>query len=146
MFILRSKKLPVLLLCALSVLSGYSQSSVTNPFLEESLKQALEKNGLIKEQNLLIQQQQAGYNLATRQFGPEVTLGTSYSLAAGGRSISFPLGDLLNPVSNALNDLTSSNDFHNTRIKTSFSCPIIFMICGQGSCNLSCARKSKPTG
>lgn len=111
MFILRSNKLPGLLLCALSALSGFSQSSLSNPFLEESLKQALEKNGLIKEQNLLIQQQQAGYSLATRQFGPEITLGTSYTLAAGGRSISFPLGDLLNPVSNALNDLTSSNDF-----------------------------------
>jgi outer membrane protein TolC len=104
-------KLLVFLLCALSALSGFSQPTISNPFLDESLKQALEKNGLIKEQNALIQQQQASYNLATRQFGPEISLGTSYTLAAGGRSISFPLGDLLNPVSNALNDLTSSNDF-----------------------------------
>jgi len=81
------------------------------PVLDEYVKQALEKNGSIKEQNALIEQQQARYNLATRQFGPEISLGTSYTLAAGGRSISFPLGDLLNPVSNALNNLTRTNDF-----------------------------------
>jgi len=92
-------------------LTGLSQTPGTNPFLEESIKQALQKNGLIKEQNALIQQHQASYNLATRQFGPEINLGTSYTLATGGRSIAFPLGDLLNPMSNALNDLTRSNDF-----------------------------------
>lgn len=79
--------------------------------LDEYIRQALEKHGLIKEQDALISQKKASLNLASRQSGPELTLSTSYTLAAGGRDISFPLGDLLNPVSNALNDLTRTQDF-----------------------------------
>lgn len=104
---LRSTLIPGLLLYALS---GFSQSN-SNPFLDQSIQQALQKNGLIKEQDALIRQQQASYAHAGRMFGPEISLGTSYTLAAGGRSIQFPLGDLLNPMSNALNNLTRSNDF-----------------------------------
>lgn len=79
--------------------------------LDDYIRQALEKHGLIKEQDALIDQKKAGFMLANRQSGPELTLSTSYTLAAGGRDISFPLGDLLNPVSNALNDLTRTQDF-----------------------------------
>lgn len=79
--------------------------------LDEYIRQALEKHGLIKEQDALINQKKASLYLASRQAGPELTLSTSYTLAAGGRDISFPLGDLLNPVSNALNDLTRTQEF-----------------------------------
>jgi outer membrane protein TolC len=76
--------------------------------LDDYIRQALQQNGLIKEQRALIEEKQAGLALAKKQFSPEINLGTSYTLAAGGRSIAFPLGDLFNPISNTLNDLTKS--------------------------------------
>lgn len=44
-------------------------------------------------------------------FRPNVSLGTSYTLAAGGRVIAFPVGDLLNPAYGALNDITQTEAF-----------------------------------
>ena len=79
--------------------------------LDQYIQQALQHNGLIKEQQALMQEKQAGLLLAKKQFSPEINFGTSYTLALGGRSIAFPIGDLLNPINNTLNDLTRSNKF-----------------------------------
>lgn len=70
---------------------------------------------------------------ARGRFIPEVSLEASYSLASGGRTIDFPLGDLFNPVYGTLNELTGSqrfptnlenvneqllpNNFHETKIR-----------------------------
>ena len=43
--------------------------------------------------------------------GVQVSLGGTYTLAAGGRSIDLPVGDLLNPVYGTLNQLTQTNQF-----------------------------------
>lgn len=43
--------------------------------------------------------------------GPQVNLGGNYSLAAGGRTINLPVGDLLNPVYGTLNQLTQTDQF-----------------------------------
>lgn len=96
-----------ILFFVLSYLNTKGQSIV----LEEYIQQALQHNGLIKEQKLLIEEKQAGLTLAKKQFSPEINFGTSYSLAVGGRNISFPIGDLLNPINNTLNELTKSNKF-----------------------------------
>jgi len=47
---------------------------------------------------------------AGKEAGPEVKLLTSYTLAAGGRTIELPIGDLLNDVYSSLENLTG-NDF-----------------------------------
>lgn len=44
---------------------------------------------------------------------PNAGINFQYTLAAGGRSIDLPVGDLLNPVYAALNGLTMSNQFPN---------------------------------
>ncbi len=44
-------------------------------------------------------------------YGPQISFGTTYSLAVGGRSIDLPLGDLLNPVYGTLNEITQSQQF-----------------------------------
>ena len=44
-------------------------------------------------------------------FRPNVSFGTSYTLAAGGRVIALPVGDLLNPVYGTLNGLTQTEAF-----------------------------------
>ncbi len=46
---------------------------------------------------------------AKRRFS--VTAEANYTLAAGGRKIDFPIGDLLNPAYSALNQLTQSQNF-----------------------------------
>jgi outer membrane protein TolC len=44
-------------------------------------------------------------------FLPSMDFGASYTLAEGGRTIAFPVGDLLNPVYSTLNKLTASSNF-----------------------------------
>lgn len=53
----------------------------------------------------------AGWEVAKGSALPQVTLESSYSLAAGGRSIDLPIGDLLNPVYTTLNQITQTNAF-----------------------------------
>ena len=48
---------------------------------------------------------------AQRGFRPSVNVGGTYTLAAGGRTIALPLGDLLNPAYTTLNQLTQRSDF-----------------------------------
>ncbi len=79
--------------------------------LETYIREALQNNGLIKEQKAWLEEKKAGLELANKQFSPEINFGTSYTLAAGGRSIAFPIGDLLNTAYSELNRLTSSNKF-----------------------------------
>jgi len=61
------------------------------------------------------QSEAAGYSLKESKslYMPVASLGAQYTLAAGGRSIDLPVGDLLNPVYSALNGLTMSNQFPN---------------------------------
>jgi outer membrane protein TolC len=44
-------------------------------------------------------------------FYPTVSLNGSYTKAEGGRTIDIPIGDMLNPVYNTLNQITNSNAF-----------------------------------
>jgi len=70
------------------------------------------------ENNLALQQKEAGFRKsleALRQarglFYPALAVNARYSVAEGGRTIEFPIGDLLNPVYSTLNQLTSSSAF-----------------------------------
>ena len=65
--------------------------------------------------NLALQQKTASYNQslaalkeARGMFMPSISLNARYTVAEGGRTIVFPVGDLLNPVYSTLNALTSS--------------------------------------
>jgi len=44
-------------------------------------------------------------------FLPTVSFNATYTLAGGGRTVDFPVGDLLNPVYQTLNQLTANNKF-----------------------------------
>ena len=48
---------------------------------------------------------------AARAFRPNVNVGGTYTLAAGGRAIALPVGDLLNPVYASLNGITQTDAF-----------------------------------
>ncbi|MEO1256298.1 MAG: TolC family protein, partial [Bacteroidota bacterium] len=65
---------------------------------------------LIKEQ-VTLSQQQAKVDEAYGNFLPTVGLQADYLLAAGGRNLNFPIGDIMNPVYGTLNQLTGENRF-----------------------------------
>lgn len=112
-----------------SAYSVWAQSSV----LEQYIQQGLQSNLAIQQQQFNLQKSQAALDEAKGLFLPSVSFEASYTLAVGGRKLSFPIGDLLNPVYSTLNLLTNSsnfptvsnvneqllpNNFHETKIRT----------------------------
>ncbi len=79
--------------------------------LDEYIAEGLERNLVLKERNISIEQSLLALEDAKSYFLPAVDFGATYNLANGGRTINFPLGDLLNGVYSTLNELTQSNQF-----------------------------------
>jgi outer membrane protein TolC len=84
-----------------------AQNNVLGKYIQEGLKS-----------NLTLKQKQSSYEKSIQvlkeakgMFFPNLSLNARYSLADGGRTIEFPIADLLHPVYNTLNSLTSSNNF-----------------------------------
>jgi outer membrane protein len=70
------------------------------------------------ESNLALKQKESGYKVslealkeARGMFYPSISLNARYTVSEGGRAIYFPVGDLMNPVYETLNQLTGSNMF-----------------------------------
>jgi len=100
---MKTKTLFVLAISALSSANAGAQSPVLDSYIQEGLKN-----------NLQLQQEQLGYersmeNLAQAKalFLPYASVNGSYQLADGGRKISIPVGDLVNPVYKNLNQINS---------------------------------------
>lgn len=85
---------------------GYSQSKLDG-YIEVGLK----NNEVIKQHNFDINKSMWALKEARSLFYPTVSLNGSYTKAEGGRTIDIPLGDMLNPVYNTLNQITNSNAF-----------------------------------
>jgi predicted unusual protein kinase regulating ubiquinone biosynthesis (AarF/ABC1/UbiB family) len=83
-------------------LSSLQSQSVLDRYVEE----AINNNLSVKEKELLEQKELYSLERAGKEAGPEVRLLTSYTLAAGGRTIELPIGDLLNDVYSSLENLT----------------------------------------
>ncbi|KAA3629032.1 MAG: hypothetical protein DWQ02_18815 [Bacteroidetes bacterium] len=79
-------------------------------------------NEQLKAQYFQLQQAEAALREAKSMYGPTVSFGAQYTLAAGGREIDFPVGDLLNPVYSTLNQLTASIIFPQSKIQPFNSC------------------------
>lgn len=112
----------------LTSLFALAQSTILDSYIQEGLRN-----------NLQLQQEQLNYertmeNLvqAKALFLPYVGANATYQFADGGRKISIPVGDLMNPVYSTLNQLTGTNqfpqiansntnflasDFHDTKIR-----------------------------
>jgi outer membrane protein len=98
----------ILLLCiALSTTMWLHGQTILDRYVEE----ALQKNIAVQQHKLLEQKQAFRLQEANKGFGPELGFITSYTVAAGGRSIDFPIGTLLNDVYSTLNTLTNTNNF-----------------------------------
>jgi len=79
--------------------------------LETYIQEGLANNLVLKEKNASLDQSLLALKDAKSFFLPSMDFGASYTLAEGGRTISFPVGDLLNPVYATLNKLTASSSF-----------------------------------
>ncbi|MGO4710330.1 TolC family protein [Chryseobacterium sp. 2TAF14] len=85
---------------------GYSQSH-----LDRYIEIGLENNEVIKQKNFDINKSLYALKEANSLFYPTVAFNSTYTIADGGRTIDIPIGDMLNPVYNTLNQITNSNAF-----------------------------------
>jgi outer membrane protein len=86
------------------------QVSVAQLF-DPLIKKAWAKDENLKSKNFQLESATIALREAKSMYGPTVGFGLQYTLAAGGRSIPFPIGDLFNPVYTALNNITQTNNF-----------------------------------
>jgi len=115
------------------------------PALTAYIRLAFETNAGLRQQQFLLQRNLYALDEARRLFRPSVSFGTTYTRAAGGRTVDLPLGDLLNPVYATLNKLTETrafpqvsnqrvllnpNNFYDVRVRTTM--PLINAEIGYG--------------
>ncbi len=80
-------------------------------YLEKYILQGLSSNESIKQQGFMLERNLYALQEAKTLFLPTINLNSTYTLAGGGRTVDFPIGDLLNPVYGTLNKVTASSDF-----------------------------------
>jgi outer membrane protein len=97
----------LILLLSLIPFSAFTQETLLAKYVEEGLKN-----------NLSLQLKSDDYKMSILKlreakglFFPDIDAHARYTVAGGGRTIEFPVGDLLNPVYTSLNQLTFSNNF-----------------------------------
>lgn len=89
-----------------SFIGAHSQSR-----LDDYIKTALDNNETIKQQQFLLTKSLYALKEAKSLFLPSVGFNGTYTVAAGGRTVDIPVGDLMNPVYKTLNQLTGTNNF-----------------------------------
>lgn len=79
--------------------------------LDTYIDYGLKNNLVLRQKNVTLDKALLSLKIANGLFSPSLTLLGNYTNGDGGRSISFPVGDMLNPVYNTLNQLTGSDNF-----------------------------------
>ena len=131
---IRSVRLELLLLWAAGSGLAHGQPST---ILEGYVREGLTNNLGLRQELLDISRVTESLNQARSLFYPRVAFNPTYSVAAGGRRLEFPVGDLLNPAYRALNQLTGAdrfptnipnvnqllapNNFHDTKITVQYA-------------------------
>jgi len=86
---------------------AWSQISGQSAILEGYIQEGLNANLGLKQQSLDIAKSQEAIRQAKGLGQPKLTFDANYTMAAGGRKIDFPIGDLLNDVYGNLNALNA---------------------------------------
>lgn len=80
-------------------------------YLAAYIDTGLNNNLVLKEKNISLEQSLLALKNAKSYFLPSVAFNADYLSAEGGRIITLPTGELLNPVYSTLNQLTSTQKF-----------------------------------
>ncbi len=97
----------ILISAFFSVAASAQKSTIVANYITEGLQSSL----ALKQENLEIEKALSAIQIAKANLSPRITFVPTYSLAAGGRKLNFPIGDLLNPVYSTLNALTRTSQF-----------------------------------
>lgn len=79
--------------------------------LDDYISGGLKDNIVLQQKNISLESALTSLSIARGMFLPSVSLQGQYLDGNGGRDISIPVGDLLNPVYASLNALTNSQEF-----------------------------------
>ena len=128
---------PTLLMAQPTSLPLVSPTTPQSVILTEYIREGLANNLGLRQESLDINRVTESLNQARSLFYPRVAFNPTYSVAAGGRRLQFPVGDLLNPAYKALNTLTGAdrfptnipnvnellapNNFHDTKITVQYA-------------------------
>lgn len=82
-----------------------------SPALERLVAEGKAANSVLRQEQIQLQRSMAALDEARSMFWPLLSFNANYTRAGGGRSIQLPVGDLLNPVYQTLNQLTGSSQF-----------------------------------
>ncbi|TSA25659.1 MAG: TolC family protein [Bacteroidetes bacterium] len=98
---------------ALSALyaTSFLPCSAQETILDSYIRQGFENNLALKQHELNYNRSLALLRQSKALFYPNVGFNARFSVADGGRTIDFPVGDLLNPAYSTLNQLTQSQKF-----------------------------------
>jgi outer membrane protein TolC len=99
-----------IILC-ISFLFLLQPNGVCQEHLDQYIRKGLENNQSISQQEFEFEKSIYALKEARTLFLPQVSLMGNYFLAGGGRTVDFPVGDLLNPIYSTLNQLTEGNNF-----------------------------------
>jgi outer membrane protein TolC len=89
----------------------YSDSLSAQEYLRNYIEEGLAGNLVMKQKNISLQQSLLALKEARSWYYPSAGFSGDYTWAEGGRTIAFPIGDLLNPVYSTLNQLTGTQNF-----------------------------------
>lgn len=82
-----------------------TEARALNEVIDDYVSQGLQYNLALRSESLAVEQAQAALQEARSKYLPELSLSARYTRASGGRTIDFPIGDLLNPVYSTLNQM-----------------------------------------
>ncbi len=103
------KKIALISVTALLSMPGYGQPPKGQ--LDNYIELAFAQNQGLKEQSFNLDKAMGALKEAKAMYLPTISLQGSYSKADGGRTIDVPVGDLVNPIYTALNQLMASNKY-----------------------------------
>ena len=103
----------MLRITAFICLFACSNASGQNTTIDEYIRTGLGNNLSVAQQHLNLEKAMLNLKIAKGMFYPSLNFQSDYTYAAGGRNFVLPLGDLLNPIHNSLNELTGTNNFNN---------------------------------
>ncbi|MCB0749678.1 MAG: TolC family protein, partial [Ignavibacteriae bacterium] len=83
--------------------------SAQNETLENYIEYGLQNNLALKQKIFDLQKSNSVLDEARGMFFPSIGINARYSRAGGGRDISFPIGDIVNPIYGSLNYLLQQN-------------------------------------